>query len=69
MTTSEYIVGIADKVLQKFEIEEAIAFTQKQTAEECALMAHEAGQDQLACDILNRYIWKLKAYEKGDDVL
>jgi hypothetical protein len=67
MTTSEYIVGIVDKSLQKFEIEEAIALAQKQTAEECALMAQEAGDNNLAYDILLHYIWKVN--EKGDDVL
>ena len=42
------------------ECRQALKRVTKQVAEECAMMAYKAGHYLLACDILDRYIWKLK---------
>lgn len=40
----------------------------KLTAEECAMMAYEKGDHMLACDILDRYVWKLSHDKEGNEV-
>jgi hypothetical protein len=40
----------------------------KVTAEECAMMAYEKGDHMLACDILDRYVWKLSHDKEGNEI-